>query len=80
MLVMCRGLVGASHRIVIRYPIRRRVCTAQRTATRRMPHGGGAQLGATRVHYTTTPGPQRQTSMPQRKDTRSAQTDEIASR
>ena len=32
-MVMCRGLVGASHRIVIRYPIRRRVCTARRTAT-----------------------------------------------
>lgn len=45
-MVMCRGLVGASHRIVIRYPIRRRVCTARRTATGacRMAAPGGAQL------------------------------------
>ena len=48
-MVMSRGLVGASHRIVIRYPIRRRVCTARPHRDRRMPHGGGAQLGGARA-------------------------------
>ncbi len=69
-MVMCRGLVGASHRIVIRYPIRRRVCTARRTATgacrmaaaRSSARAGGATR---RSHKHQTPlSPPGQTEMP----------------